>query len=104
MASDLSHAVVTDETELIFAGFAAFLDPPKASARDALARLEASGVNVKTVTGDNELVTQHICGSLGLRIEGASASRLTAPCRPHEDESTDGGRSGGAAHISDEGS
>lgn len=73
MASDLSHAVVTDETELIFAGFAAFLDPPKESARDALARLEASGVNVKIVTGDNELVTQHICGSLGLRIEGVLA-------------------------------
>ena len=32
------HAVVDDETELVFAGFAAFEDPPKASAADAVAR------------------------------------------------------------------
>lgn len=67
---DHPHAVVTDETELTFAGFAAFLDPPKASARDALSKLAASGVNVKIVTGDNELVTRHVCMSLGLEITG----------------------------------
>ncbi len=67
---DHPHAVVTDETELTFAGFAAFLDPPKASARDALWKLAASGVNVKIVTGDNELVTRHVCMSLGLEITG----------------------------------
>ena len=36
------HAVVDDETELVFAGFAAFLDPPKKSAQEALAKLTAS--------------------------------------------------------------
>ncbi len=52
-----------DEADLIFAGFAAFLDPPKASAAAALQRLAAGGVRVKIVTGDNELVTQHMgCG------------------------------------------
>ena len=47
-------------------GFAAFLDPPKASAKEALARLASAGSTVKVVTGDNELVTQHIVGQLGL--------------------------------------
>lgn len=37
------------ETELIFAGFAAFLDPPKASAAKALKALAADGINVKIV-------------------------------------------------------
>ncbi len=64
------HAVVTDETELVFAGFAAFLDPPKASAQEALAKLAHAGVAVKVVTGDNELVTRHICEKLGLPITG----------------------------------
>ena len=66
VASDHPHAVVDDETELIFVGFAAFLDPPKASAKEALARLTSAGIKVKVVTGDNGLVTQHICRQLGL--------------------------------------
>jgi Mg2+-importing ATPase len=37
---------------------------PKASAAKAIAALGASGVAVKIVTGDNELVTQHICAKL----------------------------------------
>ena len=67
---DHPHAVVGDEAELLFAGFAAFLDPPKESAKQALADLAAGGVEVKIVTGDNELVTQHICTELGLPIKG----------------------------------
>lgn len=67
---DHPHAVVTDETELVFAGFAVFLDPPKASAARALTLLADSGVAVKVVTGDNELVTQHVCASLGLAVTG----------------------------------
>lgn len=70
VGADHPHAVVTDETELVFAGFAAFLDPPKASAAEALRRLAASGVTVKIVTGDNELVTQHVCAQLGLAVTG----------------------------------
>jgi Mg2+-importing ATPase len=67
---DHSHAVVSDETELVFAGFAAFLDPPKETAKKALAGLAADRVAVKVVTGDNELVTQHICAQLGLPVTG----------------------------------
>jgi Mg2+-importing ATPase len=59
-------AVVDDETELTFSGFVVFLDPPKASARPALCALAASGVSVKVLTGDNEQVTRHLCGELGL--------------------------------------
>lgn len=65
------HAVVTDESELVFSGFAAFLDPPKASAAPALAALAAAGVTVKIVSGDNELVARYICDKLGVPITGA---------------------------------
>jgi Mg2+-importing ATPase len=70
VAIDHPHAVVSDESELVFAGFAAFLDPPKASAGEALKALAASGVAVKIVTGDNERVTRHVCTQLGVAIEG----------------------------------
>jgi P-type Mg2+ transporter len=70
VALDHPHAVISDESELIFSGFAAFLDPPKASAGDALRAMAASGVAVKIVTGDNERVTRHVCTELGVVIDG----------------------------------
>jgi len=64
------HAVVDDESELVFAGFAAFLDPPKADAARALKQLADYHVVVKVLTGDNELVTQYICRQLDLDVTG----------------------------------
>lgn len=70
VANDHPHAVVGDESKLIFSGFAAFLDPPKECAKQAIADLTASGVLIKVVTGDNELVTEHICKKLNMPITG----------------------------------
>jgi P-type Mg2+ transporter len=67
---DHPHAVVSDESELKFVGFAAFLDPPKIEAARALRALATSGVAVKIVTGDNEHVTQHVCRLLEIEVAG----------------------------------
>jgi len=72
---DRQTASYADEADLTFAGFLAFLDPPKDGAREALAALAGLGVTVKVVTGDNEHVTRHVCNQLGLEIEGT----LTGP-------------------------
>ncbi len=65
-----SNVHVADESELTFAGFAAFLDPPKQSAQAALAALAELGVALKIVTGDNERVTLHLCQQLGIDVLG----------------------------------
>lgn len=70
VALDHPHAAISDEIELVFAGFAAFLDPPKKSAAQALRAMADSGIEVKVVTGDNELVTRHVCTQLGVVIGG----------------------------------
>src|SRR5882724_4822985 len=57
---------VADEHDLILTGFLAFLDPPMAGVREALQALHRDGVTVKILTGDNELVTQHVCTQVGL--------------------------------------
>jgi len=75
---DHPHAVVSDETELVFAGFAAFLDPPKESAGAALAALNDSEVTVKIVTGDSELVTQHVCAQLNIPVTGVLTGKEIA--------------------------
>ena len=64
------HAVVSDESELVLAGFAGFLDPPKASAAFALASLARSGVLIKIVTGDSDLVAKHVCAELNIPVTG----------------------------------
>jgi P-type Mg2+ transporter len=80
VGKDHCHAVVGDEGELVLAGFAAFLDPPKASAAAALENLARDNVAVKIVTGDNELVAEHLCQKIGFTITGvltgAEISRL----------------------------
>jgi Mg2+-importing ATPase len=72
---DRDHASIADESELTFAGFAAFLDPPKESARAALAALARLGVAVKIVTGDNENVTRHVWRELGMEVGGVISGR-----------------------------
>lgn len=72
------HAVIGDEAELVFAGFAGFLDPPKESASAALAALKESGVTVKIVTGDSELVTQHVCAQLNIPVTGVLTGKEIA--------------------------
>lgn len=61
---------VNDEKEMVFLGFVAFIDPPKKTARKSLQMLERAGVNLKILTGDNELVTAKVCNYLGFKIKG----------------------------------
>lgn len=67
---DHPHAVISDESKLVLAGFTAFLDPPKASAASALAALSRAGVAIKVVTGDGERVTRYVCGQLQIPVTG----------------------------------
>ena len=60
---------VRDESELILMGFLAFLDPPKETATEALKRLHALSVEVKVLTGDNEIITAYICKQVGMPVE-----------------------------------
>lgn len=60
---------VEDEKELIMAGFVGFLDPAKPSAHDAIQALQNLGVQIKVLTGDNEIVTKKICHDVGIPFE-----------------------------------
>jgi P-type Mg2+ transporter len=59
-----------DETMLTLLGFVAFLDPPKEDAREIMQELHEIGIEVKVITGDNELVTRKICDEIGLEVKG----------------------------------
>jgi len=68
--ADQARFAISDEKEMILIGLVTFIDPPKASARDSVQLLEGSGIGLKILTGDNELVTRKTCDLIGLPVQG----------------------------------
>ncbi len=60
---------VRDECDMTLIGFLAFLDPPKKSAPEVLTKLAQHNVQVKILTGDNDIVSRTICREVGLPVE-----------------------------------
>jgi Mg2+-importing ATPase len=56
----------TDERDLTLSGFLTFGDPIAEGVADSIRHLRQDGVDVKILTGDNELVTKHICSQVGV--------------------------------------
>ena len=54
------------ETDMAFAGFLLFFDPPKEGVQETLRALAKLGVRLKVITGDNKLVARHIGQAVGL--------------------------------------
>ena len=69
IAGDATPYSQADESDLILNGYVAFLDPPKETAAAAIASLQRRGVEVKVLTGDNDLVARKICREVGLSTE-----------------------------------
>lgn len=67
--------VVGDETEIVLIGYLAFLDPPKASAANAIRQLHEHGVEVKVLSGDNEAIVKTIGRQVGIN----TSHSLTGP-------------------------
>jgi len=74
---------ISDECDLVLAGFASFLDPPKASAKDAIRELAEAGVNVKIISGDAKPVVRHLLEVFGNTspriISGDELEQMNAP-------------------------
>lgn len=67
---DLIAEATKCEMDLILSGFIAFLDPPKKMAATAIKDLNQQGIEVKIISGDNDLVIKKICQEVNLPIKG----------------------------------
>jgi Mg2+-importing ATPase len=78
--------------ELVLAGFLSFSDPPLPTAKSTLEALRQDGIQVKILTGDNELVTQHICSQVeldsGRIVLGTELDKISDPALAHIVEQT----------------
>lgn len=57
---------VRDEKEMVLAGFLAFFDPALKDTPEVIKKLSREGVTIKILTGDNDLVTHHVCQQVGI--------------------------------------
>jgi len=73
---------VGDEKEMVLIGFLAFLDPPKPSAAEAIKQLHEYGVEVKILSGDNDIVVKAIGRQVGID----TSYSLTGPDIENMDE------------------
>jgi Mg2+-importing ATPase len=83
---------VEDERNLILAGFLSFSDEPLPDAAQVMSSLKQDGVEVKVISGDNDIVTGHVCAQVGIDpgpiITGEDLDRMTDPALAHVAEET----------------
>lgn len=60
---------LADEQDLTLEGFCAFADPPKPTARPAIARLAQAGVRLKILSGDDPVVVRRLASLVGLEAQ-----------------------------------
>ncbi len=81
MPADCHELRIEDERELVRAAICVLVDPPKASAAPAVARLAAAGVRVKVVSGDHDAVVRHLVKALAIParglLTGAQIAKMT---------------------------
>lgn len=58
------------EKEMVFAGLAGMIDPPRQEVKDAIAICRQAGIKTVMITGDHEITGSAIAKDLGLRREG----------------------------------
>ena len=56
----------SDESEMVFIGFVAFLDPPKKDVKTTIKNLKEYGVTTKILTGDNQYATENVSRLVGI--------------------------------------
>jgi Mg2+-importing ATPase len=69
VVEDKKSYTIEDEKDLTLIGLLIFTDPAKKDAHEAIDRLKGMGVDVKILTGDNELVAKTICDELKVPVK-----------------------------------
>jgi len=82
-----------DEAGMIFLGFVTLFDPPKPGVRETIDKLEALGVKLKLITGDNALVAKSLALQVGIKdpriITGAQLLKMSNTALVHQAANAD---------------
>jgi Mg2+-importing ATPase len=81
-----------DEKGMIFLGFIALFDPPKAGVDATISKLNSLGVSLKVITGDNALVAKSLATHVGIKdpivLTGADLHKMSNSALLHRAPAT----------------
>jgi len=90
---DGSDFTMADEKNMVFLGFIALFDPPKANVMDTIVELDKLGVKLKIITGDNALVAESLALQIGIQkpqiITGSELQKMSNEALMHKAPLTD---------------
>lgn len=75
------HYHHNDEMEMTFIGFLLFFDPPKPEVSKTIQALEALGIGIKVITGDNRYVAAHVAKEIDLNPDAMLTGKEIASMR-----------------------
>ena len=75
------------EHDLVFAGLIGMIDPPRAEAKDAVARAKAAGIRPIMITGDHPRTAAVIAQELGIAEDGRAITGAEFEKMPDEERS-----------------
>ncbi len=82
-----------DEKDMVFMGFVVLFDPPKVDIIVTINQLRALGVELKIITGDNELVARSLAVSIGFKnpiiLTGAMIQKMSNAALLHKAAKTE---------------
>ena len=73
---DMSISLKEAESDLVFVGFTAMMDPPRPEVAPAIAECQGAGIRVIMITGDSELTASAVGSMIGLSGETLDATKL----------------------------
>lgn len=80
-SGEIREVGAADESDLVFEGLCAFADPPKPTAKAAIARLAEAGIRLKILSGDDPIVVKRLAGLVGLNagavLSGADVAAMS---------------------------
>jgi Ca2+-transporting ATPase len=74
LAEHAAHPDERLEQDLVFAGLIGIIDPPRAEARDAVARARQAGIRPIMITGDHPRTASVIARELGISTDGRTTT------------------------------
>jgi len=72
------------EQDLVFAGLIGMIDPPRAEAKEAVARAQAAGIRPIMITGDHPVTAAVIAAELGIAANGRAVTGAELEKTPDE--------------------
>ena len=98
-ALGVARTIDAEMTQFEMVGLISLLDPPRPDSADTIKECERMGVNVKMITGDQQIIAKEVAHRLGMQRTILDASKLVDPSQNEEQLCDRVVKADGFAHV-----